>query len=132
MCGLFYIDLFLLKIIWYLDIISLVDIRVQRTEREVPVSFCQSHSFPYRHPGLTVQCIHFFIFFMSVFNIYLFLIDWWLLYNIGPASIFKCIYKSLSHVWLLMTPWTVDRQAPLSMWFSRQEYWSGLPCPTPF
>ena len=35
MCGLFYTDLFLLKIIQYLDIISLVDIRVQRTEREV-------------------------------------------------------------------------------------------------
>ena len=28
-----------------------------------------------------------------------------------------------------MTPWTVARQAPLSMGFSRQEYWSGLPCP---
>ena len=30
-----------------------------------------------------------------------------------------------------MTPWTVARQAPLSMGFSRQEYWSGLPCPPP-
>ena len=29
------------------------------------------------------------------------------------------------------TPWTVARQAPLSMGFSRQEYWSGLPCPSP-
>ena len=29
------------------------------------------------------------------------------------------------------TPWTVARQAPLSMGFSRQEYWSGLPCPHP-
>ena len=29
------------------------------------------------------------------------------------------------------TPWTVAHQAPLSMGFSRQEYWSGLPCPTP-
>ena len=28
-------------------------------------------------------------------------------------------------------PWTVDHQAPLSMEFSRQEYWSGLPCPPP-
>ena len=33
----------------------------------------------------------------------------------------------LSHVLLFVTPWTVDRQAPLSMGFSRQEYWSGLP-----
>ena len=30
-----------------------------------------------------------------------------------------------------MTPWTVACQAPLSMGFSRQEYWSGLPCPSP-
>ena len=30
-----------------------------------------------------------------------------------------------------MTPWTVVRQAPLSMGFSRQEYWSGLPFPSP-
>ena len=30
-----------------------------------------------------------------------------------------------------MTPWTVAHQAPLSMRFSRQEYWSGLPCPPP-
>ena len=30
-----------------------------------------------------------------------------------------------------MTPWTVARQAPLSMGFSRQEYWSGLSCPLP-
>ena len=31
----------------------------------------------------------------------------------------------------LATPWTVARQAPLSMGFSRQEYWSGLPLPSP-
>ena len=30
-----------------------------------------------------------------------------------------------------VTPWTVAHQAPLSMGFSGQEYWSGLPCPTP-
>ena len=34
----------------------------------------------------------------------------------------------LSRVRLFTTPWTVARQAPLSMEFSRQEYWSGLPC----
>ena len=37
--------------------------------------------------------------------------------------------KSLSHVRLLATPWTAARQAPPSMGFSRQEYWSGLPLP---
>ena len=39
--------------------------------------------------------------------------------------------KSLSHVWLLAIPWTAAYQAPLSMGFSRQEYWSGLPLPSP-
>ena len=39
--------------------------------------------------------------------------------------------KSLSHVRLFETPWTVAYQAPLSMEFSRQEYWSGLPFPSP-
>ena len=35
----------------------------------------------------------------------------------------------LSRVWLFVTPWTIALQAPLSMGFSRQEYWSGLPFP---
>jgi len=39
--------------------------------------------------------------------------------------------KSLSRVRLSATPWTVARQAPLSMGFSRQECWSGLPFPSP-
>ena len=39
--------------------------------------------------------------------------------------------KSLSRVWLLATPWTAAHQAPLSMGFSRQEYWRGLPWPSP-
>ena len=37
----------------------------------------------------------------------------------------------LSHVWLFATAWTGAHQAPLSMGFSRQEYWSGLPYPSP-
>ena len=44
-------------------------------------------------------------------------------------SIWACAW-SLSHVRLFATPWTVTRQAYLSMGFSRQEYWSGLPFPT--
>ena len=39
--------------------------------------------------------------------------------------------KSLSCAWLLATPWTAAYQAPLSLGFSRQEYWSGLPLPSP-
>ena len=46
-------------------------------------------------------------------------------------SFLKAKVKSLSRVWLFGTPWAVDRQAPLSMGFSRQDYWSGLPCPSP-
>ena len=38
--------------------------------------------------------------------------------------------KSLSHVQPFATPWTVAYQAPPSMVFSRQEYWSGLPFPS--
>ena len=39
--------------------------------------------------------------------------------------------ESLSCVGLFVTPWTVARQTPLSMGFFRQEYWSGLPFPSP-
>ena len=39
--------------------------------------------------------------------------------------------KSLSHVRLLATPWTAAYQVPLSMGFSRQEHWSGVPLPSP-
>ena len=39
--------------------------------------------------------------------------------------------KSLGHVWLFATPWMVACQAPLSMGFPRQEYWSGLPFHSP-
>ena len=40
-------------------------------------------------------------------------------------------FMSLSRVRLLVTPWTAAYQAPPSMGFSRQEYWSGLPLPSP-
>ena len=39
--------------------------------------------------------------------------------------------KTLSRVLLFATPWTVAHQAPPSMGFSRQEYWSGVPFPSP-
>ena len=50
------------------------------------------------------------------------------------SLLFMCIVtilESLSHVQLSATPWTVARQAPPSMEFSRQKYWSGLPFPSP-
>ena len=56
-----------------------------------------------------------------------------------PGAIFSplaltlhmCVLSHFSHVQLFVTLWTVAHQAPLSMGFSRQEYWSGLPCPPP-
>ena len=43
----------------------------------------------------------------------------------------KVKVKSLSRFWLFTTPWTAAHQAPPSMGFSRQEYWSGVPLPSP-
>ena len=48
-----------------------------------------------------------------------------------PRPIHACVLSCFSPVWLLATQWTVAHQAPLSVGFSRQEYWSGLPCPSP-
>ena len=42
-----------------------------------------------------------------------------------------CVLSHFSHVQLFETPWTVARQAPLSMEVSRQEYWTGLLRPPP-
>ena len=39
------------------------------------------------------------------------------------------VQRCFNHVWLCVTLWTIAWQAPLSKRFSRQEYWSGLPCP---
>ena len=46
-----------------------------------------------------------------------------------PRTVWFCVV--LTRVRLCATPWTVARQSALSMGFSRQEYWSGLPCPPP-
>ena len=41
-----------------------------------------------------------------------------------------CVLSRFSHVWFFATLWTIPRQGPLSMGFSRQEHWSGLPFPS--
>ena len=43
----------------------------------------------------------------------------------------QCMLSHLIHVQIFATPWTVAHQAPLSMGFPKQEYWSGLPCSPP-
>ena len=50
----------------------------------------------------------------------------------NPGHSSMCVMLShFNHVWLFATLWTAACQTPLSMGFSRQEYWSGLPCPPP-
>ena len=55
----------------------------------------------------------------------------WVAISFSNASKWKVKGKSLSHVRLFRTPWTAAYQAPLSTGFSRQEYWSGVPSPSP-
>ena len=50
-------------------------------------------------------------------------------FNLARLWLLKVKVELLSHVRLFASPWTVARQASLSMGFSRQEYWSGLPFP---
>ena len=55
----------------------------------------------------------------------------WVAIAFSNAWKWKVKGKLLSCVWLLSTPWTAAYQAPPSMGFSRQEYWSGVPLPSP-
>ena len=55
----------------------------------------------------------------------------WVAISFSNASKWKVKVKLLSHIRLLATPWTTAYQAPPSMGFSRQEYWSGVPLPSP-
>ena len=55
----------------------------------------------------------------------------WVAISFSNAWKWKVKAKSLSRVRLLATPWTTAYQAPPSMGFSRQEYWSGVPLPSP-
>ena len=55
----------------------------------------------------------------------------WVAISFSNAWKWKVKVKSLSHVRFLVTPWTVVHQAPPSMGFSKREYWSGVPLPSP-
>ena len=55
----------------------------------------------------------------------------WVAISFSNAWKWKVKVKLLSRVWLLATPWTAAYHASLSMGFSRQEYWSGVPLPSP-
>ena len=56
----------------------------------------------------------------------------WVAISFSNAWKWKVKVKSLNRVRLLATPWTAAHQAPPSMGFSRQEYWSGMPLPSPW
>ena len=56
----------------------------------------------------------------------------WVAISFSKAGKWKVKVKSLSRVPLFKIPWTTAYQAPPSMGFSRQEYWSGLPLPNPY
>ena len=56
----------------------------------------------------------------------------WAAISFSNAWKWKVKVKSLSRVWLVATPWTAAYQAPPSMGFSRQEYWSGVPFSSPW
>ena len=56
----------------------------------------------------------------------------WVVISFSSAWKWKVKVKSLRRVRLSATPWTAAFQAPLSMGFSRHEYWSGVPLPSPF
>ena len=56
----------------------------------------------------------------------------WVAISFSNAWKWKVKVKSLSHVQPSVTPWTAAFQALLSMGFSRQEYWSGVPLPSPY
>ena len=55
----------------------------------------------------------------------------WVAFSFSSAWKWKVKVKSFSHVWLFATPWTAAYQAPPYMVFSKQEYWSGVPFPSP-
>ena len=80
-----------------------------------------THLFPFCSPFL------FFFFFLFFFIIK------FLSFSQGSKekTVVAVVVQPLSHVQLFATPWTVAHQAPLFMGFPRQEYWSGLPFPSP-
>ena len=61
----------------------------------------------------------------------MFILPWALQIPQPVRSLHVCMLSSFSCVWLFATPRTVAHQAALSIGFSRQEYWSGLPCLPP-
>ena len=97
------------------------------------ISWCQKffYALTKAHNGLTEKIVLWFPVYwcrVSSFRAFLTLVVF--LFNFC-VCVCVCVWKSLSHFWLFTTPWTVAHQTPLFMEFSRQEYWSGMPFPSP-
>ena len=128
---------FLLKCIYWLFIKYLLggrgDVKIQGRIGDIHSD--QSEEFRAQTIAPLIKCCLAFALFQAsprtgdiVFKKYGF--SWSLQYIILDYIWGVCIYAQLlSHVQLFEVPWTVACQASLSMWFSRQEYWSGLPFP---
>ena len=81
-------------------------------------------------PVFYFQCGRYFVIvtYLFVFKVLLFL---FLFPGRTACYVHTCMLSRFNCVWLFMTLWAVACQALLSMGFSRQDYWSGLPCPPP-
>ena len=99
------------------------------------------HLYVYQSKVILDLLFNFFILFYFFFNCSLcFTIatHFSFIVNLKPNNLLKfflltlltCLLSCFSHVRLFATPWTESLQAPLSMEFSRQEHWSGLPFPS--
>ena len=68
---------------------------------------------------------------LKMFSLFFVFVFMYCLYEKYYKPVCACVANCFSCVWLFAALWTVTHQAPLSMGFSRQDYWSGLPCPPP-
>ena len=85
----------------------------------VAISFNRAFSHPGIEPESPAWQVDFFFFFFLTTELP------------GKSIMIICVLSHFSHVRLCVTLWTVACQASPSMGFSKQEYWSGLPCPFP-
>ena len=79
-------------------------------------------------PGIE-QVLDTFVFCCYILNWTM--MGWYLLCSLVCVCMRVCMLSHFSHVWQFVISGTVAHQAPLSMDFSRHEYWSGMPFPTP-
>ena len=91
------------------------------------------HCFLYSFHSLFVPLFGYFqlIFLLTYWFFFFFFFFFSLVKFVGILQFTHCIVFMLNHVrhvWLFVTPWTVAHKGPLSMGFTRQDYWSGLLC----